>query len=84
MFHKYQNIASIIGSFMKADVLVCACMLTTQILSKRKDGVSELRNNCMLCSHKHTCSEFQCLCQKGGSLFVYCLYTEKRETASIM
>lgn len=37
---------------------------------------------------KHTQSyastESQRSCQRGGSLFIYCLYTEKKETASIM
>lgn len=96
--HKYQNTASIITILMKADVQFVHAHVwlhafkiftaLTQILSKRKHSVSvsELRNPCMLCSHihKHTFTESQCLCQRGGSLFVYCLYTEKRETASIM
>ena len=44
---------------------------------------SERRDNCvLLLTHKHSVS--QRLCQRGGSLFVYCLYTEKRKTASIM
>lgn len=90
MFHKYPKKTATLC----ARARVCVCKLTlSQILCEDKWALAlrragKKKKKWLHVVLKHTQSyastESQRSCQRGGSLFIYCLYTEKKETASIM
>lgn len=79
------------GNFVRACARVCVCKLTLSLILCEDKWAPAPRRTEKKWLHvvlKHTQSyastESQRSCQRGGSLFIYCLYTEKKETASIM
>lgn len=78
--HKYQNTESqrrpYDGTFVQSCMNMHAGIRAPWVTTTEK-------RRCWVHTQKHTHSQ-TVLCQRGGSLFIYCLYTEKRETASIM
>lgn len=79
--HKYQNTEHrrrpSDGTFMQSYMNMHAAI--------RNRGKRLLKSDCVRCSHTEKHTHIQTvLCQRGDSLFIYCLYTEKKESASIM